>query len=378
MQSKVRMCATFVMILVAFVLPARAQGAMIGVDLNGRALSLAQPPLMMNGRVLVPLRGIFEALGARVRYIGATRTITAIRGESTVTLVLGNPSALVNGSTVTLDVPAQTVNGSTMVPLRFVAEALGANVRWLSANQTVFIDTSTPNVAAQPAQPAPPPHQEPDRDRDRDYHRDHHEHHIFLGHIVANDLDVLHRGDTLTVEVSGTPHCRTQFELLGLSPMVDMQETNPGQYRGTYVIPPIDSEKSTLLVVHLHRRDRTIDREAQRPVRIAASRRVFLTVSEPQDGQRVPHNFVLRGTTTPMATVQVVATVERPIIPGVAPIETRQTLKFSGIADGEGNFAVPVSARDARHASLWVQAVNRRGRTSPPVQLSVRFIQHRH
>jgi len=90
---------------------------------------------------MVALRGIFESLGAQVNWDANTSTITATKGASDARLSIGDPRATVNGRTVLLDAPAMILRGSTMVPLRFISEALGADVKWLDAAQTVSITT---------------------------------------------------------------------------------------------------------------------------------------------------------------------------------------------------------------------------------------------
>ncbi|MHB9106276.1 MAG: copper amine oxidase N-terminal domain-containing protein [Armatimonadota bacterium] len=115
--------------------------ATIQVEVNGRPLSFSVPPTTIQNRTMVPLRGVFEALDAQVNWNASTRTITATKGETDVRLGIGQTNATVNGRTVLLDVPAMILRGSTMVPLRFVSEALGADVKWLEATQTVSIFT---------------------------------------------------------------------------------------------------------------------------------------------------------------------------------------------------------------------------------------------
>jgi hypothetical protein len=100
------------------------------VQLNGQPLATRVAPVVMNGRTLVPMRDIFEALGATVQWNAGTRDVTAKRGAKTVWLQIGNRVAQVDGNRTPLDQAALLYNGSTMVPLRFVSEALGANVMW--------------------------------------------------------------------------------------------------------------------------------------------------------------------------------------------------------------------------------------------------------
>ncbi len=113
------------------------------VYLNGKPLQTSMAPLNQNGRLLVPLRDIFEALGARVDFSDLTQTIAAQRGTTTVKMALGSRDAEVNSQHVVLDVPATAYYGHTMVPLRFVSEAMGAHVDYNGGNNVVSIDSGT-------------------------------------------------------------------------------------------------------------------------------------------------------------------------------------------------------------------------------------------
>jgi len=115
----------------------------IRVTLNGENISFDQPPIMESGRTLVPLRAIFEALGAEVDWNGDTQTVTAVKDGVTVTLRIGSYDLIKSGhaptQTSTLDVPPQLVGGRTMVPARAVAESFGATVDWCGDTRTVII-----------------------------------------------------------------------------------------------------------------------------------------------------------------------------------------------------------------------------------------------
>ncbi len=76
---------------------------------------------IVGGRFLVPMRSIFEGLGATVQWEGETRTVTGKKGDTTVTLIIDRKFADVNGSIIRLDVPAQIVNDRTYVPARLLA-----------------------------------------------------------------------------------------------------------------------------------------------------------------------------------------------------------------------------------------------------------------
>lgn len=112
----------------------------ISVLLNGTKVSFEnQEPINQSGRVLVPLRGIFEAFGAEVKWDAATKKITAVKDDRTVILTIGSTTAYVNGTAVTLDVPASLVNGRTLVPVRFISEGLDMDATWDSTTSTVKI-----------------------------------------------------------------------------------------------------------------------------------------------------------------------------------------------------------------------------------------------
>ena len=94
---------------------------------------------IIQGRFLVPIRGIFEALGADVAWDGHTNTVTGKRGHTTVILTIDSNLARVNGDHIQLDVPATLINGRTFGPLRFISEALGADVKWNEEDRVATI-----------------------------------------------------------------------------------------------------------------------------------------------------------------------------------------------------------------------------------------------
>lgn len=118
----------------------------ISVTIDGQPLSFDQPPVSLNDRTMIPFRGIVEALGATVTWDQATGTIRATRSTDNLTLdmQLNNKTAHVNGQSVELDVPPAIVHDRTLVPVRFLAESLGAIVRWDQGLQQVQIRTDKP------------------------------------------------------------------------------------------------------------------------------------------------------------------------------------------------------------------------------------------
>src|SRR5699024_5528305 len=101
-------------------------------------------PIIKDGRTLVPLRAIFEALGAEVTWLGEEQAIAAQSGDTTIVMQIGNNqfgkmTSSDNGVTYDLDVPPEIINGRTLVPARAVAEALDCSVYWDGNTQTVTI-----------------------------------------------------------------------------------------------------------------------------------------------------------------------------------------------------------------------------------------------
>ena len=117
------------------------------VYINGTKQSYDQPPVLEDGRTLVPLRGIFESLGATVQWDQQKQLVTANRSGTKIQLKIGSKAPTVNGKIMPIDVPAKVKNGRTLVPLRFVGEALGATVHYDAANRTIKI-TSSVNTAS--------------------------------------------------------------------------------------------------------------------------------------------------------------------------------------------------------------------------------------
>jgi len=113
----------------------------IDVRIDDVPLSMDVPASTINGRTMVPMRAIFEALGAEVAWDKATKGITATKEDKTVSLYLNNKTAYIDGVANVLDAAPVTLDGRTMVPARFVAEAMGCTVGWDAKTQTVNITT---------------------------------------------------------------------------------------------------------------------------------------------------------------------------------------------------------------------------------------------
>ena len=140
----VRVILVFVLLCVMTIMPASADARYeIGVRIEGEAVSFAnQRPAIVDGRTLVPIRGVFEHLGFEVSWeTHAPRTATLENNEYVVHITVGSEEFTVNGRRFTLDVPAQLIGGSTMLPIRAVLEAVGMHVGWHAGVNVVMISS---------------------------------------------------------------------------------------------------------------------------------------------------------------------------------------------------------------------------------------------
>ncbi|MED4955269.1 stalk domain-containing protein [Paenibacillus macerans] len=112
----------------------------IKVVLNGTETELAMPPLLINGRAYVPLRGVFEQAGVTPKWDVSTRSVIAEKGETKIVLNSVSGSVIVNGKAIVSEQkPVFVGNDSVYVPLRLIGETLGAKVEWLAEDYTVRI-----------------------------------------------------------------------------------------------------------------------------------------------------------------------------------------------------------------------------------------------
>ena len=141
---------TLVVAMVAMVvLPATVAANNVTVTIDGQPVVFAdQAPVIVDGHTLVPVRGVFEALGFNVAWNGELQQV-ALLGEDVIIITIGSTTFETNGASFALDAPAQTINGRTMLPVRAVVESIGYTVVWDAFTATVII--TSPVVEA----PAP-------------------------------------------------------------------------------------------------------------------------------------------------------------------------------------------------------------------------------
>ena len=112
----------------------------ITVNLDGKNVDFPnQQPVIQDGRTLIPLRGVFDSLGYDITWAGDTKTVTLSKDSELLIIVIGNKTYFHNGVEYDTDVPAQIINGSTMLPLRAIAEAAGLTVAWDGERKTAVL-----------------------------------------------------------------------------------------------------------------------------------------------------------------------------------------------------------------------------------------------
>lgn len=111
----------------------------IKVILDGNPLQFDVPPQIIDGRTMVPMRTIFEALGATVQWDAENEKIIAIKDSITITMYINKKAVIKNGKSISLDIEPQIIDGRTLVPVRAIAECLNARIEWLQAEKSVKI-----------------------------------------------------------------------------------------------------------------------------------------------------------------------------------------------------------------------------------------------
>jgi len=140
MKRKFLKLTLIVALVAGLALPAFAQEQKeIPVLIDGLPVVFDVQPVIENGRTLVPFRAIAEALNVKVGWDGITQTVSATDGKTFVRLQIGNKTAYHNDVPITLDVPPVIQNGRTLIPLRFFSEAYNCEVVWDGSNNTVRI-----------------------------------------------------------------------------------------------------------------------------------------------------------------------------------------------------------------------------------------------
>ena len=129
------------------IIPGTIFGKDIKLLVNNQEVKTQVAPLKENGSTLVPLKVVAEVLGAKVNYDSKNQQITIISQDRTIKLQIGHKIATVNGTKCEIPIPARIINGTTMVPIRFVAEQLDCTTGWDVENNAVMINSMSPGAS---------------------------------------------------------------------------------------------------------------------------------------------------------------------------------------------------------------------------------------
>ena len=139
-----------------------AGSSAIRIILDGAEIATDSPPVIENGRTLAPVRAVFEGMGGTVTWNQESKEVTLVKDDMTVKLKIGSKSAYINGTENILDVPARIIKNRTMIPVRFVSEALGCEVSWDGKNRIVgIVSPSKETTDNPPATDNPPVTEDP-------------------------------------------------------------------------------------------------------------------------------------------------------------------------------------------------------------------------
>lgn len=113
----------------------------IAVFINGKQIVFDVAPTIVDGRTMVPMRKIFEEFGVTVEWVPETQTIKAFKYSDEMTMSINNNTMTKNENIIALDVPPLIIDGRTMVPVRAISEALNANVNWVANSSVITINS---------------------------------------------------------------------------------------------------------------------------------------------------------------------------------------------------------------------------------------------
>lgn len=302
--------------------PAPARSQQVTVTVNGQPLYLNPGPIERTGRVFVPLRGIFERLGAGVVY--AAGTINATKGSATVSLHIGSTQATVNGQIQYLDVAPFIVGATTYVPLRFIAQSLGANVGYDESTRVVAILMAHPMPPPpNPHPPAPLPPPNPPRGA------------RLRAQQPASGSETRDRFAVISAEFTRSVEAGSVRVWLDGANITLRSGVSPTGF--SYKPPaPLSFGSHAVRVAGRGRDGVAFDRSWSFSVRRPATPAIHLTIYQPAQNAPVGRNFVIGGNTVANGRVRVTA--------GASPSSTGQ---FSGTttAGPKGNFKVDVNLR---------------------------------
>ena len=133
-------------VLGAFLSPATFANDTIFVTIDGNYVWFDTEPQIISGRTMVPIRGIFEYMGATVEWDEATKTAICTKGNTIVKITVNSPDMYINNQIRKMDIAPCVVDGKILAPARFVAEAFGGEAYWNKPYNTVNIYTERRSI----------------------------------------------------------------------------------------------------------------------------------------------------------------------------------------------------------------------------------------
>ena len=115
----------------------------VSVYIEGAKVEFDVQPQIINRRTMVPMRKIFEELGATVNWDNSTQTAIGTKGSTVIKISINDYTLYKNDVPITLDVPAQLIDGRTLVPVRAISESFGCSVKWEDTTQSVLISSNS-------------------------------------------------------------------------------------------------------------------------------------------------------------------------------------------------------------------------------------------
>ena len=128
-----------IMLFLTMMFPVSADNGEISVYLDAAKIEFDVKPQIINGRTMVPIRAIFEKMGAVVEWDGNTSSAICTKGDTVVKMTVNSMDMYINNQLTKMDISPVVIDGRTLAPARYVAEAFGADVQWSQKNNTVVI-----------------------------------------------------------------------------------------------------------------------------------------------------------------------------------------------------------------------------------------------
>jgi hypothetical protein len=138
-----KLLSIMILLSIIFVIPTGTSAANpIQIMMNGTQINTSISPQIINGRTYVPLRAIAEGLGSKVNWDSEQQKVTVEKADKLLEFTIGNPEVTVNNTTLTIETAPYIVEGSSMLPLRFISEQFGLKVIWDGATNMVILNSS--------------------------------------------------------------------------------------------------------------------------------------------------------------------------------------------------------------------------------------------